>query len=90
MRGRGLNGCATKEKKNFFIVRKKVPMVTKPEAMPGGGGANGLSGRAIKKKPFFAASLTLKLSAMPCSVSVKDFLKLRDNIALLNSGTLFL
>ena len=26
LRGGGLNGCATKEKRTFFDVRKKVPM----------------------------------------------------------------
>ena len=49
----GLNGCATKEKKNFFDVRKKVPKATKPRR-----GAKGLSGRATKKRSFFAASLS--------------------------------
>ena len=29
-RGEGLNGCATKEKRTFLNVRKKVPMATKP------------------------------------------------------------
>ena len=41
-----MNGCATKEKRTFFNVRKKVPMATKPR----GRGAKGLSGRATKKK----------------------------------------
>ena len=41
-------------KKNLFYVRKKVPMATKPR---GGGGANGLSGRATDKRTFFAAIL---------------------------------
>ena len=35
LRGGGLHGCATKEKRAFFNVRKKVPMATKPR---GGGG----------------------------------------------------
>ena len=36
IRGGGLNGCATKEKRTFFCLRgKKVPMATKPR---GGGG----------------------------------------------------
>ena len=52
---RQLNGCATKEKDNFFNVRKKVPMGTKP--MGAGGGTKGLSGRATKKRTFFAASI---------------------------------
>ena len=42
--GGGLNGCATKEKRIFFNVGKKVPMATKPR-----GWAKGLySGRATK------------------------------------------
>ena len=39
LRGGGrLNGCATKEKRTFFSVRKKVPVATKPR----GGGLNAL------------------------------------------------
>ena len=45
--GWGLNGCATKEKRTFFNVRKKVPKASRP-----GGGAKGLSGRATKKITF--------------------------------------
>ena len=48
--GEVLNGCATKEKRTFFNVRKKVPMAAKPG---GGGGAKVLSGRATKKQNFF-------------------------------------
>ena len=48
LRGGEVNGCATKEKRTFFNVRKKVPMATKPR----GGGAKGLSGRATKKITF--------------------------------------
>ena len=29
-KGGGLNGCATKEKRTFFNVRKKIPLATKP------------------------------------------------------------
>ena len=36
--GRGLNVCATKEKRTFFNVREKVPMATKPR----GGWTKGL------------------------------------------------
>ena len=50
--GGGLNGCATMERRTFFNVRKKGPTATKPR-----GGAKGLSGRATKKRTFFAASL---------------------------------
>ena len=45
-----------KKKELFFNVRKKVFIVTKPR----GGGAKGLSGRATKKRTFFAAFLTVK------------------------------
>ena len=49
LRGGGrLNGCANKEKRTFFYVRKKGPMATKPK---------GLSGRDTTKITFFAASL---------------------------------
>ena len=40
----------------FFNVWKKVPMATKPR----GGGALDLSGRATKKRTFFAASPRIK------------------------------
>ena len=43
-----------RKKEPFFIVRKKVPIATKPR----GGGAKGLIGRATKKRTFFVASLT--------------------------------
>ena len=46
---RGLNGCATKKKRTFFNVRKKVSMATKPR----GGGVKGPIGRATKKRSFF-------------------------------------
>ena len=41
LRGGGLNGCATKEKKIFFNERKKVPLSR-------GGGAKDLHGRVSK------------------------------------------
>ena len=50
-----LNGCATKEKKIFFLyVRKKVPMATKPRL--GGGGLMALVAGPLRKELFFAAS----------------------------------
>ena len=42
------------EMNSFFNVWKKVPMATKPRE---GGGDKGLSGKATKKRTFFAASL---------------------------------
>ena len=50
--GLGLNGCATKKNEFFFIYGKKFPW-----PLSRGGRAKGLSGRAIKKRTFFAASL---------------------------------
>ena len=52
-RGGGLCGCATKEKKNFFLnVRKKVPMTTKPR----GGGLKALVAGPLKKS-FMATAM---------------------------------
>ena len=54
LKGRGGNGCATKEKRTVFNVRKKVPMATKPR----GGGLKALVAGHYENN-FFAASLTL-------------------------------
>ena len=50
----GLNGCATKEKRLFFNVKKKVPMATKPR----GGGLKAIVAGPLKKT-LFAASLKM-------------------------------
>ena len=44
----------SKSVSRYFKTKKRVPMATKPR----GGGAKCLSGRATKKRTFFAASLT--------------------------------
>ena len=48
--GGGLSKWATKKKRNFFYVRKKVSMATKPR-----GRATGLCGRATRKELFTAS-----------------------------------
>ena len=48
LRGGKLNGCATKEKRTFCNVRKKVPIASKPR----GGGLMTLVARPLRKDSF--------------------------------------
>ena len=55
----GLNGCANKENRFFFNVRKTVTMSIKPRGK--GGGLKALVAGPLSKELFFAASLKAKL-----------------------------
>ena len=66
-RGGGVKGWAIKEKKTFFgTFFSNVPKVQQALSSRGGGGGGlGLNGPAIKRTPFFAASLMATLYFVP-------------------------